>query len=164
MQPLTAQLGRCPRQRHLGPAPRTGSTWGPGQCQVLGGTCPQSCALLVHSGHRPQVPITRLCPPSPGRPGSQTAPASTAAALPWAPCSSARLSAAHRSTRPSVPRSVQATSPYGTAGGQGYWLSWWWWRVGEAGCPCESLSGKVKYVRTWLLGRFNSVPPLSMSS
>lgn len=66
MQPSTALQGRCPRQRHLGPAPRTGSTWGPGQCQVLGGTCPQSCALLVHSGHRPQVPITRLCPPQPG--------------------------------------------------------------------------------------------------
>lgn len=50
-------------------------------------------------------------PSSLGRPGSQTAPAITAAALPWAPCSSAHPSAAPRSTRPSVPRSVPASPP-----------------------------------------------------
>ena len=39
-QPLAARLGGCPCVGHPGPAPGTGSTWGPGQCQVLGGTCP----------------------------------------------------------------------------------------------------------------------------
>ena len=42
--PLTAH----PRRGHLGPGPRAGNRWGPGQCQVLGCTCLRSCALSVH--------------------------------------------------------------------------------------------------------------------
>lgn len=79
---------------------------------ALGHTGLQSCALPVHSGHpsgrKSSWPTS--VPSSPGRRGSQTAPATTAAALPWALCWSARPSAAHHSTRPSVPRSVPAPS------------------------------------------------------
>lgn len=37
----------------------------------------------------PQLPLPTSVPSSPGHPGSQTAPATTAAARPWVPCSSA---------------------------------------------------------------------------
>lgn len=54
----------------------------------------------------PQPPSPTSVPSSLGHPGLQTALATTAAALPWVPCSSALPSVAHRSMRPSVPRLV----------------------------------------------------------
>lgn len=108
-----------PLNAHLGPEPRAGDRQSPGQCWFGGCVCLWSYALSVHPGHPPghQPPSPASVPSSPGHPGSQSAPATTAAALPWAPCWSARPSAARRSMRLSAPRSVPASSHGGMACG-----------------------------------------------
>lgn len=119
---LGTQPLNCPPDKgSLGPEPRAGCRQGPRQCQVLGCTCLRSCAPLVHSGHPsdPTRPPSASVPSSPGPPGSLSVPVTTAAAPPWVLCLSAHPSAARRSTRLSVPRSVPASSYRSMARGQG---------------------------------------------